>query len=250
MPVTIDLTGYRVLITGASGGIGAGIARRFAAAGAALTLQYHRGAETAQLLAGELNAHSVATDLTDPDACGELVNSAAAHLGGLDALVNAAGVQPVAPLPELDTQSWRAVVDANLTSVFACTKAAARLLAQQGGGSITHIASIEGSRPAFGHAHYSTAKAAVIMHARAAALEYGPRGVRVNTVSPGLIDRPGLATQWPDGVDRWHSACPLVRLGTPEDIGDACLFLASPLASWITGHDLVVDGGTSQHPSW
>jgi NAD(P)-dependent dehydrogenase (short-subunit alcohol dehydrogenase family) len=250
MPVSIDLTGYRVLITGASGGIGAGIARCFAAAGADLTLQYHRGAEAAQLLAEGLNAHSVAADLTDPDACAELLASAATHLGGLDALINAAGVQPVTPLSELDAPSWRAVVDANLTSVFACTQAAARLLAQQGGGSITHIASIEGSQPAFGHAHYSVAKAAVIMHARAAALEYGPHGVRVNSVSPGLIERPQLAAQWPDGVDRWHAACPLGRLGTPEDIGNACLFLASPLASWITGQDLVVDGGTSQHPTW
>jgi NAD(P)-dependent dehydrogenase (short-subunit alcohol dehydrogenase family) len=252
MPELLDLTGYRVLVTGASGGIGAGIARRFAAAGAELALQYHRGAEAAQRLAGELGGRTltVAVDLTDPTACAQLVATAAEHLGGLDVLVNCAGVQPVASLPDLDAPSWRAVIEANLTSVFACTQAAARVIAEQGGGSITHIASIEGSHPAFGHAHYSTAKAAVIMHARAAALEYGPRGVRVNTVSPGLIDRDGLAEQWPDGVARWQRACPLGRLGTPEDIGNACVFLASPLASWITGHDLVVDGGTSQHPTW
>jgi NAD(P)-dependent dehydrogenase (short-subunit alcohol dehydrogenase family) len=252
MPKLLDLTGYRVLVTGASGGIGAGIARRFALAGADLVLQYHRGAEEAQRLASDLGGGplTVAADLTDPDACAQLVATAAAHLGGLDALVNCAGVQPVVPLPDLDARSWRAVVEANLTSVFACTQAAARVLAGQGGGSITHIASIEGTHPAFGHAHYSSAKAAVIMHARAAALEYGPQGVRVNTVSPGLIDREELATQWPAGVDRWRAACPLGRLGTPEDIGNACVFLASPMASWITGHDLVVDGGTSQHPTW
>lgn len=255
MAVTLDLHGHRVLVTGASGGIGAGIARRFAAAGADLTLHFHHDSEAAQQLAGELSALNVRTsiaaaDLSDPGECGHLVRTAAEQLDGLDALVNCAGIQPVTPLPELEVQSWRAVIDANLTSVFACTQAAAPLLAEKGGGSITHIASIEGSHPAVGHAHYSAAKAAVIMHARAAALEYGKHGVRVNTVSPGLIDRPGLAEQWPEGHARWQSTCPLGRLGTPEDIGDACLFLASPLASWITGNDLIVDGGTSQHPTW
>lgn len=88
------------------------------------------------------------------------------------------------------------------------------------------------------------------MHARAAALEYGPLGIRVNTVSPGLIEREGLAEDWPEGVRRWERAAPAGRLGRPEDVGDACAFLASPLASWITGHDLVVDGGVSARPRW
>lgn len=88
------------------------------------------------------------------------------------------------------------------------------------------------------------------MHARSAALEYGPWGVRVNTVSPGLVDRDGLAESWPDGVRRWLRAAPTGRLGRPEDVGDACVFLASRLASWVTGHDLVVDGGVTARPSW
>jgi NAD(P)-dependent dehydrogenase (short-subunit alcohol dehydrogenase family) len=119
-----------------------------------------------------------------------------------------------------------------------------------GGGSIIHIASIEGSQPAYGHAHYAASKAAIIMHARAAAIEYGPLGIRVNTVSPGLIARPGLEQDWPEGVGRWLAAAPLGRLGTGMDVANACLFLASPLASWITGHNLVVDGGMSAHPTW
>ncbi|HEU5008832.1 MAG TPA: SDR family oxidoreductase, partial [Jatrophihabitantaceae bacterium] len=154
--------------------------------------------------------------------------------------------------PELSSAEWQRVLDGNLTGVFACTQAAAAIMAASasGGGSITHIASIEGTQPAFGHAHYNAAKAAVIMHARAAALEYGPQGIRVNTVSPGLIARVGLEQDWPDGVARWRAAAPLGRLGTPSDVGDACVFLASPLARWITGHDLVVDGGVSAHPTW
>lgn len=88
------------------------------------------------------------------------------------------------------------------------------------------------------------------MHARSAALEYGPYGIRVNSVSPGLIARPGLAEDWPEGVRRWQEAAPAGRLGRPQDVGDACVFLASPMASWITGHDLVVDGGVSARPTW
>ncbi len=101
-----------------------------------------------------------------------------------------------------------------------------------------------------GHAHYSTAKAAVVMHARAAALEYGRSGIRVNTVSPGLIDREGPAEAWPEGVRRWQEAVPAGRLGSAEDVANAVVFLASPLASWITGHDLVADGGVSARPTW
>lgn len=146
---------------------------------------------------------------------------------------------------------WRAVVDTNLTGVFACTQAAAAVMrGQDGGGTVTHIASIEARAPAPAHAHYSASKAAVVMHARSAALEYGPWGVRVNSVSPGLVDREGLAEAWPEGVRRWRRAAPTGRLGRPEDVGDACVFLASRLASWVTGHDLVVDGGVTARPSW
>jgi 3-oxoacyl-[acyl-carrier protein] reductase len=88
------------------------------------------------------------------------------------------------------------------------------------------------------------------MLARSAAREYGGAGIRVNTVSPGLIDRPGLAQDWPDGVRSWERAAPLGRLGESRDVGDACVFLASSMARWITGHDLVVDGGVSAVPPW
>jgi NAD(P)-dependent dehydrogenase (short-subunit alcohol dehydrogenase family) len=118
------------------------------------------------------------------------------------------------------------------------------------GGSITLIASVEGSRPARGHAHYAASKAGVIMLARSAALEYGSAGIRVNAVSPGLVDRDGLAGDWPSGVAAWRRAAPLGRTGTTAEIGDACVFLASPMARWITGHDLVVDGGMSAVPAW
>lgn len=226
----ISLSGKVVLVTGAAGIIGAGIALRFEQAGAHV-VRHHGRAD------GDLRTEAE-----------RVVEEAFAAYGRLDAVVNNAGVQPVDPLPGMTTAQWQSVVDTNLTGPFAVTQAAVARLFE--GGSITHIASIEGSHPAPGHAHYSAAKAALIMHARSAALEYGPRGIRVNTVSPGLITRPGIEAQWPEGVERWHAAAPLTRMGTPEDIGNACVFLASDLASWITGHDLVVDGGVTARPTW
>ncbi|AZP18864.1 SDR family oxidoreductase [Streptomyces aquilus] len=249
------LEGQVALVTGAGGGIGRGIALRFAERGAAAVAVHCRtsvtAAEEVAARVRETGARAVVlrAELRDEEECRRLVREAAEWGGGrLDALVNNAGVQPVQGLPGMTAEEWREVVDANLSSVFACTQAAAE--AMEGGGSVTHIASIEAHAPAAGHAHYSAAKAAVVMHARSAALEYGPRGIRVNSVSPGLIDRDGLAEAWPEGVRRWEQAAPLGRLGRPEDIGDACAFLASPLASWITGQDLVVDGGVSARPTW
>ena len=244
-----DLTGTVTLVTGASGTIGRGIALRFAAAGSAVAVHCHRSPEAAHALAEQIGAARVfAADLTDERACHELVAAATAWQGRLDALVNNAGIQTVEPLDGMPASTWRAMFEANVTSAFSCTQAAVRLM--RSGGSVTHVASIEAARPAPGHAHYAAAKAALVMHARAAALEYGPAGIRVNSVSPGLIDRPDLATEWPEGVSRWQRAAPLGRLGTAADVGNACVFLASPMAAWITGHDLTVDGGVSTHPSW
>jgi 3-oxoacyl-[acyl-carrier protein] reductase len=248
------LEGQTALVTGAGGGIGRGIALRFAEHGAAVAVHCRTAVEQARAVADRIHglggrAVVLRGDLTDEDTCRRVVGEAAEWAGGrLTALVNNAGVQPVRELAGMTAEEWRTVVDTNLGSVFACTQAAVAVMGE--GGSVTHIASIEASAPAPAHAHYSASKAAVVMHARAAALEYGPLGIRVNTVSPGLIDREGLTEAWPDGVRRWRRAAPLGRLGRPEDIGDACVFLASPLASWVTGHDLVVDGGVTARPTW
>ncbi|MFI8998498.1 SDR family NAD(P)-dependent oxidoreductase [Streptomyces sp. NPDC053542] len=249
------LAGRVALVTGAGGLIGGGIARRLARAGAAVVAHWHRSEEQAAALVTEItgqggSALALRADLTREEECRELVDAAASWRGRLDVLVNNAGIQPVQPLAEMTAADWRRLSEANVTSAFCCTQAAVGAMRRGDGGSVVHIASIEGSQPAPGHAHYSAAKAALIMFARSAALEYGPLGIRVNTVSPGLIGRPGLEADWPEGVDRWTRAAPLTRLGRPEDVGDACVFLASDAASWITGTDLVVDGGVSARPTW
>ena len=229
-------------MTGATGGIGAGIAARLAANGARVLRHYHtRPPEDAEVLTAQ-------ADLREPAEVDRLLDFAVDRLGGLDIVVNNAGVQPVRPLAELTLADWQAVFAGTLDSAFLVTQAAAKRMVD--GGSIINIGSIEGTLPAVGHAHYASAKAALLMHTKAAALEYGPHGIRVNAVSPGLIARPGLSEAWPEGVRSWVSRAPLGRLGTPEDVGDACAFLASDQARWITGQNLVVDGGMSVRPAW
>lgn len=251
----LDLSGTVAVITGAGGGIGSAITRSFAVAGAAVVAQYRTSQTGAEALVDSIRraggrAVSVRADITSEDECDGVVATAAREFGRLDALVNNAGVQPVQDLATMTAEQWRGVVDANLTGTFLATQAAVRVMRGAGGGSVTHIASIEGSHPAWSHAHYSASKAAVLAHAKSAALEYGRDAIRVNAVSPGLIDSGTLRTDWPEGVERWLGAAPLGRLGAGADVGNACVFLASPLASWITGQNLVVDGGASVHPTW
>ena len=246
----IDLDGRVVLVTGVAGGIGQGIARAFLAAGASVVGGWHR--QPPPDLSPDLGPGrwlTVAADLTADDGPDLLVTGAVARFGRLDAVVNNAGRQDLVALADMSDEQFRTMLDTNLTAVHRLTRRAVPELAATGG-CVVNIASIEAATPALAHAHYAVAKAAVVMAAKAAALEHGPLGVRVNSVSPGLIDREGLAQAWPEGVDRWHRAAPLGRLGTPADVANACLFLCSPLAAWITGIDLTVDGGVSVNPHW
>ncbi|RUA22557.1 MAG: short-chain dehydrogenase, partial [Actinobacteria bacterium] len=189
--------------------------------------------------------------IADLAAIGEprrLVDETVAATGRLDLLVNNAGIQPVEPFDALTAAAWDEVLTVDLRATQVLTAAAATVMHE--GGAVVNIASIEAHQPAAGHAHYAAAKAGLVMATRAAALELGPSGIRINSVSPGLIDDGRLAERWPEGVDRWLAAAPLGRLGTPEDVADAVAFLVSDQARWITGVDLVVDGGVLARPTW
>lgn len=249
----LDLRGKLALVSGASGGIGQAIAQRLAEAGATVALHYR--SRSAPALAGVAairaqggQAAAFGADLRDAAGVERLFAEVAAQLGRPDIVVNNAAAQTLAPLAGMPLDAWREMQAATLDSAFLCTQQAAAGMAA--GGCIVNIASIEGLAPAAGHAHYASAKAGLLMFTRAAALEYGPRGIRVNAVSPGLIDRPGLAEDWPEGVQRWQAAAPLRRLGQAADVADAVLFLCAPAARWISGANLVVDGGVGTHPQW
>lgn len=249
-----DFSGRAVIVTGAGAGIGAGIAERFAEAGADVVVACRGNLARAEEVAARISKRGRRTvvhagDLTSAGAAQGLVARCIDAFDRLDVLINNAGVYPLDALTEMSEESWRAVLDANLTSAHLMTQATARrMIAQASGGVIVNIASIEASNPAPMHTHYAAAKAGIVMYTRAAAAELGRHGIRVNCVSPGLIDRAGLGESWPDGVRRYLAAVPLGRLGRPDDVADACLFLASTAARWITGVNLVVDGGvlTSQ----
>jgi NAD(P)-dependent dehydrogenase (short-subunit alcohol dehydrogenase family) len=264
-PVTalLDFRGKVAVITGAGGGLGRGIAARFAEAGAAVVAHYRQSAEEANALVLDITkaggrAIAAAGDLTQAADVEHLVAQAMESFGRLDVLVNNAGTYPMAGLLEMTAEQWDEVIASNLRTTFLCTQAAARQMVRQRsgprqgdglvtGGAIVNITSIEAENPAPGHSHYNAAKAGVLMHTRAAAQELAVHGIRVNAVAPGLIWREGIEEAWPDGVARWKRAAPLGRLGTAADVADACLFLASPAARWITGASLTVDGGVMTH---
>jgi len=249
----LDLSEKVVVVTGGGSGVGRGVALRFAEAGARVTVHYHSSAAGAEAVVETIKASggqaiSYQGDLSDPDAATGLIAHAVAVFGRVDALVNNAGIYPLASVLDMTAEQWDAVMDANLRSVFLCTQAAARqMIAQASGGAIVNITSIEAENPAPNHSHYNASKGGVLMHTRAAASELGRHGIRVNAVAPGLIWKDDIEQAWPDGVARWRRAAPLGRLGMPEDVADACLFLVSPAARWITGASLTVDGGVMTH---
>ena len=245
----LDLSGRVAVVTGGGSGLGTGIAQRFAAAGASVVVGYHSSADGAQRVVEAIHAEggsaiAVAADVTLEERVDELLDAALASFGSLDVLVNNAGMYPLVRLVEMSTDQWDETVDANLKSVFLTTRAfARRVIAAKQPGAIVNIASIEAENAAPMHSHYNAAKAGVVMHTQAAAQELGPHLIRVNAVSPGLIWREGLDEAWPEGVARYREAAPLGRLGRADDVGDACLFLASAASRWITGANLRVDGG-------
>lgn len=246
----LDLTGRVALVTGAAGGIGAGIARRLAEAGATVAVHAHTRPADAQAVASAIGGGAVVVQGDVVDDADRLCAEVVAACGRLDIVVNNAAAQPVSGLVEMDPAELAEVLRVNVAGVVRMTQASVPALRAAGGGAVVNIASIEGLQPAVGHSHYVASKAAVLAHTRAAALELGRSGIRVNAVAPGLIHRPGLEEAWPEGVARWHAAVPLGRLGQPDDVADAVLFLASPAARWVTGACLVVDGGVLTRSTW
>ena len=207
--------------------------------------------ESAKVVAAEIGGVAYGVDVGDIDAFRDAVDAAANELGGLSVIYNNAGTSAFNRLHELDLSEWDRVLRVNLTGVWAGIRAAVPHLLANGGGSIVSTASISGTRPAAGEGPYSASKAAVAALTASAALEYGP-AIRVNAVSPGMI-RTTMTAPWfqfmPDQEERFVKGTPVGRVGEPEDIADVVVFLCSDLARFITGQNIVVDGGLTLHGS-
>jgi NAD(P)-dependent dehydrogenase (short-subunit alcohol dehydrogenase family) len=243
------LDGQRAIVTGGASGIGAATARLMADQGARVAV-FDINGDGADLLAKELDGFAYTVDVTDFTAFQAAVDDAHQKLGGLSLLYNNAGGSSLANVVDWALDEWRRIVDLNLTGVFHGFKAAIPHILAGGGGAIVSTASISGTRPSAGEAPYSAAKAAVVALTANAALEYAPT-IRVNAVSPGMIHTPLtellLVEQGLNERDAMIAKTPLARIGTPEDIASVVVFLCSDLARFVTGQNLVVDGGMTLH---
>lgn len=237
------LTGHRAIVTGGGAGIGAATARLLAAQGASVAVLDRVEASAAEV-AAEIGGHAVTVDVRDPDATTAAVQRAAEAMGGLSDVVVNAGVGLNKPLHAYTDAEWRLVVGVNLDGAFHTLRACIPLLLGAGGGNIVTVASLNASRPLQGEAPYSAAKAGLVNLTRTAALEYAPT-IRANCVSPGMVATAltSMITDDPDFSAAAEAGTPLGRLGTVDDVAGVIAFLCSDAAAYVTGQELVVDGG-------
>ena len=242
------LGGKVALITGASRGIGRAIAIRLAAEGAKIAVNYAGNTAAAEEVKAAIEqsggtAMLIQTDVSDAVAAAEMVARVHEEFGGLDILVNNAGITRDTLLLRMKDEDFDTVINTNLKGVYACTKAAAKLMTKQRRGRIVNLTSVIGEIGNVGQTNYAAAKAGVIGFTKAAAKELAPRGVTVNAVAPGFIDTDMTAVLKDNIREKIVEGIPLGALGKPEHVADAVLFLVSDAASYITGQTLNVDGG-------
>lgn len=250
MSMTIDLSGKVVLVTGASQGIGAQIARTFHSAGAFVALNHPNIGNTAAdaaSLAAELNAlrpdsaEAVAADVSKPDEVQAMMTGLKSTRGGIDCLINNAAIIRDRTLAKMSLDEWHSVLDVNLTGVFHCCKFGLEVM--RDGGSIVSLGSIAAIQGFFSQANYAAAKAGVQAMMRVLGRECARRSIRANAIAPGVIDT-AMAATIPAAVQtEMLKNVPLARLGRPEEVANVALFLCSPLASYVNGQTVEVNGG-------
>lgn len=242
------LEGKTAIITGASRGIGRGIAKVFAEQGANVAFTYSSSVEAAQELENELNVLGVKAKGYQSNAANfnqaqDLASEVLKEFGAIDILINNAGITKDNLLMRISEEDFDKVIEVNLKSVFNLTKAVIRPMMKQRKGSIINMSSVVGVKGNAGQTNYAASKAGIIGFSKSVALELGSRNIRSNVIAPGFIETEMTAKLDEATVDGWRKAIPLKRGGTPEDIANACVFLASDMSAYITGQTLNVDGG-------
>lgn len=249
MSALLDLSGRTCIVTGGARGIGRSIARTFAAHGATIVIGDNSadgGMDAcAELIRGGAKAHAVQTDVADPPQVAHLVREAANRFGGVDIVIHNAAFYPLRPLADIDAALLERTLSVNLAAAFWLTQEALPFLRRSGHGRVLVTSSVAGPRVAYpGLAHYCASKSGINGFIRAAALELASEGITVNGIEPGMIATPASSNLGDDAHQaRLAARIPLGRLGQPEDVANAMLFLASDAASYITGQTIVVDGG-------
>lgn len=246
----LDLSGKRAVVTGGAMGIGYGIAARLSEAGAKVLIADKDGA-AAEKAAAELHAVAAAVDVSDETQVQAMMDTAVSELGGIDILVNNAGVYPRKPVMEESREEFEKIIHINLLGSYFCAKAAARKMIEQGGGTIINITSIDALHPsAVGLAFYDASKHGLWGFTKSLALELAPHNIRVNAIAPGGVATPGAGFGKPQDpalaamTEAFLAKIPMHRMADADEIGKVALFLASDMASYMTGSQIVVDGGT------
>ena len=236
--------GRRVIVTGAARGIGAAIARRLAAAGDDVVV-LDRLVEAGERVAADIGGRFVPVDLSDVASTRTAMTQTLDVLGGVDVLVNNAGILRFGPLLDISSEAWDEMFAVNTRSMLLTMQIAARSMMAAGrGGTIVNMASMAAKTGGAGQAHYAASKAAVAALTRAAALEWGAAGITVNCVCPGyVLTEMGADTRTAEDIENWSSLSPLHRLAEPEDVAGVVAFLAGPEASYLTGQSVNVTGG-------
>jgi 3-oxoacyl-[acyl-carrier protein] reductase len=242
------LEGKVAIITGASRGIGSGIAKVFAEQGANVAFTYSSSVESALVLENELNAlggkaKGYQSNAADFNEAQKLVDDVIAEFGTVDVLINNAGITKDNLLMRMSEEDFDKVIDINLKSVFNMTKAVQKIMLKNRKGSIVNMSSVVGVKGNAGQANYAASKAGMNGFTKSIALELGSRNIRCNAIAPGFIETEMTAKLNEDVVKGWRDAIPLKRGGTPEDVANVCVFLASDMSAYVTGQVINVDGG-------
>ncbi|HET7294361.1 MAG TPA: glucose 1-dehydrogenase [Vicinamibacteria bacterium] len=263
--MNLSLKGQRALVTGANSGIGAGVARALAGAGAAVVVNYVANDEVASAVVKEINAGggramAIRADVAREDQVQAMFRQMIDAWGSIDILVNNAGLQKDAAFHDMSLKDWQFVLDVNLTGQFLCAREAVREFLRRGPqpelssalGKIICMSSVHDRIPWAGHVNYAASKGGVMLLMQSLAQEYAPKKIRVNSICPGAIKTPINRPAWetPEALQALYKLIPYKRIGEVEDIGKAAVFLASDASDYITGANIYVDGGMCLYPGF